>query len=189
MAAKKKKITVKNREVVSSTPFEANQNTDVRISRWRLVTVTLGLILLVGFFWYKTNSWPVVSLVDNRPIFRFQVDQMLFAQGGAQALDSLIVEQLIANDISNKNIQVSDEEIQAKLDQIKTQIGSEEAFAQALTAQGLTEDSLKKQFKLQLGLEKLVEPSTDSAVLQERIYTYVEALRASSRVKTWTSTN
>jgi hypothetical protein len=182
-----KKIISKTRKPVISEMFIEEvvtpKSNTITVSKTKLLIAALAGVGLLLLFWYKTNTWPVVALVDNMPIFRWEVDQQLYAQAGSQVVESITVERLIASEIKAKKVVVSDSEVQERIDQIKTQVGSDEAFKQALEIQGLTEESLKNQFKLQLGLERLVEPSTDSAVLQERIYNYVEGLRNSGRVK------
>lgn len=150
---------------------------------WGTKQKVAALALLLVLIWYRTDSWPVVALVNNYPISRFELNQLMYKRVGQEALENLIVDKLIIQELSVKRVTVSDDEVAKKIEEIKTQIGSQESFDQALAIQGMTQDQLKGQIKIQLALEKLVEPSTDSAVLQERVTKLVTDLRAKAAVK------
>ena len=139
---------------------------------WGTKQKIAALALLVVLFWYKTDSWPVVALVNNYPISRFELNQLMYKRVGQEALENLVVDKLIIQELSAKGVNVSDEEVTKKIEEIKTQIGSVESFEQALG-----------QIKIQLALEKLVEPSSDSAVLQERVTALVSSLRDKAVVR------
>ncbi len=165
-------------------PVEMSDSTwrDGSYNNSRKVLIVVLLVLLLGLFWYKTNSWPIVGVVNYKPIWRWQLNELMYNQVGKQAVDNLVTEQLIRDELENKEIDVKDADVDAKINDIKKQIGSDAAFNQALSVQGMTIDQLKKQIKLQLGLEKLVEPSTESAKLQEEVYAKVQDLKAKQKV-------
>ena len=150
---------------------------------WGTKQKIASLALLVVLFWYRTDSWPVVALVNNYPISRFELNQLMYKRVGQEALENLVVDKLIVQELAAKGVNVSDEEVNKKIEEIKTQIGSAESFEQALAIQGMTEEQLKGQIKIQLALEKLVEPSSDSAVLQERVTALVSSLRDKAVVR------
>lgn len=150
---------------------------------WGTKQKIVALALLLVLFWYRTDSWPVVALVNNDPITRFELNQLMYKRVGQEALENLVVDKLIVQELSSKKVTVSDDEVSKKVEEIKAQIGSQESFDQALAIQGMTEEQLKGQIKIQLALEKLVEPSTDSAVLQGRVTKLVSDLRDKAVVK------
>ena len=145
-----------------------------------------GMVVLVaaalGLFWWKTNSWPIAAVVNGFPVMRFQLNQLMYQRVGPDALEELITKRLIEDELKLKRVKVPDVQVLEKLGEIKTQLGGDEAFNQALTYSGMTIVQLKGQIKWQLGLEALVEPSTDSAVLQERVQQKVEELRQKTKV-------
>ncbi|MDO8488204.1 MAG: SurA N-terminal domain-containing protein [bacterium] len=149
---------------------------------WDKLRIPAILVLLLLLFWYATNSWPVVALVNYRPIWRWQYEQAMTGQVGKQVIENLIVEQLIRDELANKKVVVSTGDVDGQINKIKTEVGSDESFQQALAFQGMTEASLREQITMQMGLEKLVEPSTDSAKISEDIYTLVQKLRSQARV-------
>lgn len=186
-----KKQTVKRRVtkkvVDSAQKVEAPMVFDFKkeiLFRFKRLFVILGIIGLLALWWYKTNTWPVVAVVNYRPIFRFEVDQQLFSQSGREVIDGLITKNLITQELRNKKITVTAVEVDAKMAEIKKQFGTEENFKQILAAQGMTEDQVREQITLRLGLEKMVEPSSDSAKLQSEIASFIEDLKAKAKI--WT---
>lgn len=178
-----KKISPEVIEIPVVTP---KQNKDLP----KYVSAVCAVILLIVLFWYKTGSWPVVAVVNYKPIFRFQLNDTMYQQIGAQTLDSLVIEQLIKDDIAAKHIAIADADIDAKITQIKSSLGTDADFQQALAAQGLNEARLRDQVKIQLGLEKLVaDGATDSAEIQTKIYDYLTNIKTGKKVWTLTSTS
>lgn len=176
MAPKKKIAQTKRVAVIGSSNWEAKWD------KWRIPVLLLLLLLL---FWSQTNSWPVAAVVNYRPIWRWQLDRQMYRQIGQQTLDNLVTEAVIADELAAKKVEVDAKDIDAKVEDIKKQIGTEESFNQALTLQGMTLDQLKEQISMQMGLEKLVEPSTDSAKFQQQVYDLVQKLRSQAKVWTW----
>ena len=150
--------------------------------RWTHIRIGAAALLALGLFFWKTNSWPVVAVVGMRPVFRFQVTQELFKQGGQQVLENLILEQIIRDELASKKIVVDEKLVTTKIDEIKQGVGGDENFKLALESQGMTEEQLLAQVKMQLGLEKLVGPATDSAASQEAVFNLLQELRAKAKV-------
>jgi foldase protein PrsA len=189
-------------EQVEMTEMTVESTTGKRRITWLplLLLALLGLVL----FWQKTNTWPVAAIVNGRPISRFEVDRQLYKQGGQQTLDGLISQRLIESEIARQKVTVSADEVNKRLDEIKQSLG--ENFNSALQAQGLTEESVKKQLSLQLSMEKiLADKATVSAEeikqiapdgndvesaekylkqqkLQQAISTWVEELKTKSKI-------
>ena len=172
----------KSKKRVVIAPKMINSNLETVWQMWR---IPLIILLSLALFWFKTNSWPVAALVNYRPIWRWQLDELMYRQIGRQTLDNLVTEQLIKDELMIKKVQVEAKDVDAKIEDIKKQIGSDESFNQALTLQGMTVDQLKQQIGMQMGLEKLVEPSTDSAKFQKSVYGLVQKLRSQAKVWTW----
>lgn len=115
-----------------------------------IATLVLGIAIL-GYFLYKNL---IVATVNRFPITRFEVIKLLERQGGQQALDNLITRKLISQEAKKLNISISQEKINAELDQLRASLEEsgtslEDALAlQGQNLQGLTED---------IRLQKLVE--------------------------------
>ena len=149
----------------------------------KLAFVVIGCLLLLVGFWYKTKAWPVVALVNYMPITRFELNQMMYDKVGKEALDALITQKLVTEEMRTRKISITAKDIDVKLEEIKAQLGSDENFNQILELQGVTMQELRSQIEFQLKLEKLVPVSTDSAKMQEDISATLSALR--SKAKIW----
>ena len=179
MAVRAKSKTKKRVGALATT---TNNNWEAAWQMWR---IPLIILLSLVLFWFKTDSWPVAALVNNHPIWRWQLDEAMYRQLGKQTLDNIVTEQLIKDELAVRKVQIDAKDVDAKIGDIKKQIGSDESFNQALTLQGMTVDQLKQQITMQMGLEKLVEPSTDSAKFQKSVYDLVQKLRSQAKVWTW----
>lgn len=182
----RRKPTTKKADNVVEVIEPVIEKKDSRTTKYVLAAFTV--LSMLTLYWYRTNSWPVVALVNYRPIFRFQLEKQMFDQIGAETLDSMVVERLIKGDLASRKISVSPVDIDAKISQIKSQLGSEDVYKQALAAQGLTEAKLREQLGIQLGLQQMVAgDSTDSADIQTKVYDYISKIRDGKKVWTVTS--
>jgi len=98
---------------------------------------------------------PAVAKVNGAAISRKDYDKAVAAQDGQQVLDNLINDRLVKQDAAKKHVSVSTDEVDAKLKEIKGQIGTEEQYKQALSAQHITELSLRDSIRNFLLLQKL----------------------------------
>ena len=122
----------------------------------KVLGIVIVVLILAGLAFYYKNLW-IAATVDGHIISRWSVIQKLEKQNGRVALDGLIDDKLISNEAKKKNITITDEDINKKLDTIKSQIeASGGTIDAALASAGLTMDDLKKQIILQLKLEKLL---------------------------------
>ncbi len=179
MAVKSKKISkIKGIKSVDVPVVGIKQDN----KKIKMVAVGLGIVALLGLFWYKTKSWPVVALVNYMPVTRFELNQMMYDKVGKEALDALITQKLVAQEMRTRKITITAKDIDAKLEEIKVQLGSDENFNQILELQGVSMQELRSQIEFQLKLEKLVPVSTDSAKTQEDISATLSALRTKAKI-------
>lgn len=152
------------------------------VELWVTWQKVVAVALLLALFWYRTNSWPIVAMVNGAPVTRFELNQLMYSKVGDGAVEDLLTSRIISQEIANKKIKVTESEVAEKLKLIKDQIGSEESYKQALAIQGMTEKQLITQIEMQIALEKMVEPSTDSAKLQQEVGQLVQDLRTKATV-------
>lgn len=138
--------------------------------------------VLVGLFWYRTGSWPVVAVVNGAPVTRFELNQLMYTKVGQDAVEELLMSRIISQEVARKKIKVTDDEVAGKLKTLKEQIGSEDSYKQALAIQGMTEKQLLVQIRMQMALEKMVDASTDAAKLQQEVGQLVQDLRGKAVV-------
>lgn len=180
MATKTKRVTKKASNKVTKLTLKEKIQTVIRSHKWLLVVI--GCVLAIIGFWYKTHTWPIAAFVNYEPITRFELDQMMYSRVGAEALDALITQRLVSQELRNRKVSVSASEVDAKIEEIKTQLGPDNNFEQILQMQNMTLSDLKSQIEFQLKLEKLVPASTDSAALQESVANEISALRTKAKV-------
>lgn len=127
-----------------------------------------AVILIIGVLGYFGKGLFVAAIVNGQPISRIAIDSELEKQGGQKVLDAAITKILIAQELKNKNITVTDKEVNDELkkidDQLKTQ---NQTLDSALAAQGMSKSDLIVQIKIQKGVEKLL--GSDIKVTDEEI--------------------
>ncbi len=110
MAVKRASKRQSNDEVFleESVVVERDSSTSLRMTNLRKWFWVAVVVAAVVFFWYRTNTWPVVAVVNYKPIFRYQVDQALFSQGGLAMVDSLVTQKLAEAELDKLGIKIPD---------------------------------------------------------------------------------
>lgn len=132
----------------------------------------LGLLAVLAIFWYKTNTWPIAAIANGRVITRYTLNKNLYQQGGKTVLDSLVTEQLVKQELDNKKITVSKDEVNKRYEEIKKTLPAGSDVKALLAAQGMTEADLLKQIELQLRIQKAI--SGNSTISEDEINKYIE---------------
>jgi len=122
----------------------------------RYLLIGIALILGIGFWLYKTNNFPIVAVVGMRPVTRFEVNRELYKQSGKSMVDNLVTEILINNELKRSGVVITDTEMNEKIDTIKQSLGEGQDLESLLAQRGMTLDDVKKQLRLQMGVEKLL---------------------------------
>lgn len=126
-------------------------------------------VLLMGFF---ARGLVIAATVNGSPISRLSVIEELEKQGGKSALDSLITQKLIENEAKKQNIAVSEEELNAEMQKIETQVTAQGGtLEQALAQQGMTVESLRNQVRVQQQMQKLLGDAV--TVTDEEVQKYI----------------
>ncbi len=94
-----------------------------------------------------------------------------------QIVDELVNQVLLEQVIDEMGVSVSQEEVDNRLADTKEQLGGEEAFEQALIAEGLSEEELRSQISLSLRTQAYLEEELDLSSV-EATDEEVEALYA-----------
>lgn len=145
----------------------------------RIILIILALLIAGALVWmiYGNNvgtNQAAVAEVNGEEISRSEYDRAIesvrqsYEQSGAevnvedaqirqQALESLINQRLGLSAATEAGITVSDEEIDSQLEEIRSQMPSEEAFQQQLSAVGLTEAELREELRRQIRLQKFFD--------------------------------
>lgn len=104
------------------------------------------------------DNGEVVAEVNGENINKEELYDLMLKQSGPQILDALIVEKIVEFEIEKNKIEISDEDIQAEIDNMKEYYGGEEQFNMALAQAGLKEQDMKDDISKNIKLKKLVDP-------------------------------
>ncbi len=137
----------------------------------------LTLIVVDLIVQYINNDYSV-AIVNGYRIPRSEYEKRLDEAYGTTIATQLINEQLVLEQAQKDEVAVTEEEIQALIDETIKTIGSQEAFQSALEANGLTEETYRRSLRIQILAEKMVvdEPSDEDllAYFEENKATYFE---------------
>jgi len=114
------------------------------------------LIVLLAVVFLTNKGLLVAAFVDGKPIFRWELNNVLVSRFGKQTLEGIISERLIADEARKSSIDVMQEEIDAKINEIVKNLGGNVKIEDLLTYQGMTKADFKSQIRLQLAVEKLL---------------------------------
>lgn len=81
-----------------------------------------------------------------------------------RAIEQLIEDKLILSEAKKLNIEVSDKEINARLEEVKRNFGSEEDFENAILDQRMTIKDLKARYKEQMMTRKLIDQNVGARI-------------------------
>lgn len=146
---------------------------------WVVLSAVLVIALIVVLIkppFGGGSSNGAVATVNGTKITKDQLYDVLVNANGKAALDNLIVENLVQQEMSATNIAFADQDITDELEAVKLQFGTEEAFQSALDQYGYTEDVLRNEMKLSAMIRKALESKTD--VTDEEVQAYFDQNKA-----------
>lgn len=125
-----------------------------------IIAVILVIVLVVVLFKLPLQSNKdqnnVVARINSDVITKDELYDVLVAQGGAAALDSLISDKIVDLELKKKGFEVAEKDVDSELQAMILQYGGQESFNQALASYGYTENDIKKNIKMNLSATKLV---------------------------------
>ena len=139
------------------------------------IIITILTVILL-FALALSRGYILVAIVNNRPIFRFQLTQTLMSRYGKQTLESMISERIIAQEAQKSGVSITQEEIDAQEEEVLKSFGGKITLDELLKFQGTTKQEFDSQIRLQLLVNKLLEKGV--TVTDEEIATYKETNRA-----------
>lgn len=86
-----------------------------------------------------------------------QLNQQQEAQLKNQILDGMIVREVLEQKAAEMGIEVTDDEYQQQLQQVRSQFDSELAFETALEQEGFSLDSFEQELRRQMRIQKLIQ--------------------------------
>ena len=118
--------------------------------------VLVAAVLVLAFLLYQNKNIFVVATVNGRPVWRWELDSRLTQQYGSSTLDELTSEDIIRQEAANRGITATPDEINQKISDIEKSLSGRMTLTDALSAQGMTMEDLRRQLELQVLMEKMI---------------------------------
>ncbi|MED3551297.1 peptidylprolyl isomerase [Cytobacillus praedii] len=122
---------------------------------WISGSAILAIALLVTIFAMSEKN---VASVNGEKISEKELNELLVAQYGSEALDSLITEKIISQEKKKEKIKVSKEELDAEMTAYMESYGGKDAFEEILANNGVERSTIEKNIENYLVTKKLLEP-------------------------------
>ncbi len=134
--------------------------------------IVVAVLLLLGAIWLYRSGNIVAATVNGKPIFRWHLNRALVSRFGQQTLESMITEQLIADAAKKEGIDLTSQEVEAKINEIVKGLGENVNLDELLRYQGMTRDDFEHQIRLQITVEKIL--SRDIAIEETEVDTFLK---------------
>lgn len=156
--AKKSRVSSVRHEVLGETVSEfvapVSQSTKASAPmRWGMLIV--GVLCIVGIY-AASKGYIVAAIVNGSPVFRWDVTRMLTARYGQQTLESIISEKLIADTAKKEGVIISQNDIDAKTNEVVKSLGPNVKLEDLLKYQGMNKADFEHQIALQLTVERIL---------------------------------
>lgn len=143
-------IDTKTEGLLSQAPMMPRP--PMHMKKIALIVLLLGIIAI----FVSNKGLLVAAIVNGRPIFRWQLNQTMLSRFGNQTLEGMISEALIADEARKSGVVVSQEEVDAKVQDVVGSLGGSVSIDELLKYQGMSRAEFENQIRLQLTVEKLL---------------------------------
>src|SRR3989344_8149890 len=103
----------------------------------KLAAVVL-ILVIVGALLYRNRSLFIVATVNGQPILRSELNKRLTDRFGSQTLEAMVGERLVTAAARKEGVQVSQDEIKAKITEVEQGLQGQMKLDDALALQGIT---------------------------------------------------
>lgn len=137
-----------------------------------VVILVIGLIAL----FVSNKGLLVAAIVDGKPIFRWDLNNVLVSRFGTQTLEGMISERLISQEAAKAGVTVTQAELDTKTKALVDSLGGGMNIDQLLQYQGMSRADFDSQLRLQMTVEKLL--GKDIAITDADITSYIATASA-----------
>lgn len=130
------------------------------------------LVVLAAVLGYFFRDRLLVAVVNGKPVFRCKLNQLLVKSSGKEALENLIVEGLIKEEVKKNQVVITKEDIDGEIKKISAQFGDETKFEEVLKAQGMTMDDFRSQIETKLQVYRIL--GKDITVSEDEISQFLK---------------
>lgn len=156
----------------------------------KIIIIAALLILIAAGAWYflssdssfseeNNDNEDVVAIVNGEKVFQSELDsaemQVAANQGidinsageqereqiQSQAINNLVSQKLLSQVVQESDIEASEEEIDEQVEAIKDQFETDQEFQEALSFEGLTEEELRSEVRLNVAIQNYIDQEID----------------------------
>lgn len=160
------KLDVEKKDVIADV-----SSLQSKILSRKIFIIILSVLLMAGVL-YLVFKWLVIAWVDNKPVTRVTLYNLLEQRYGSEVEEQILVEALIEGESTKKGIKITEDDINQEISKTEQQVGGKETLQSLLAQQQISEDDFKKQLRLQLLVRKLFGENV--IISDEEIKSYVE---------------
>ncbi len=162
----RKAVKIKKDEVMETPkPMAAISN------KPKLIIFAVLAVAILALLVWKFRTLFVVAMVNNKPITRYEFENLLMSRYGKQTLDELINERLVREKAEKDHVIVANSEVDAKIADLTKMLAGQTTLEAALAQQGMTMDEFRNQIYLQTLVEKIAAPQV--SVTDKEIQDYI----------------
>ncbi|MDQ0272871.1 peptidylprolyl isomerase [Cytobacillus purgationiresistens] len=136
--------------------------------------VILAIAVAVALFFLLDNK---VATVNGEKISKTDLNEALLSQYGATALDTLITDKIVLQEMKKEKVKISDDEIADEMVNYMDAYGGEDEFKEVIKDSGVEISTIEQNIMIYLGTKKLIEPRID--IKEEDIQSYFDENKAS----------
>lgn len=204
IAKRHEMIDEKTEDILSVPTMDYAQSPSGKsFTKW----VVLAFVVLIALGAYLgSRGYIVAAMVNGKPLFRWDVERSLVSRFGAQTLESMISERLIADTAASQGVNITKEDVEKKMNDLVKTLGPDVKIEDLLKYQGMTKSDFENQIRLQLTVEKLLGKdvavtdievdefivknretmtATDEAALRTEAKTALESQKVSEKIQPW----
>lgn len=174
-----KKSEVKETQVTSKKVDEETTPKEVKREKFSLkikvrTIVQVGIVVALMLLFFLKPELFIAADVNGQPVTRIALLKELETSYGKQTLETLITKKLIFQEAKEKNIEVTQEDLDAKYTELESAMAAQSTdLSEFLKQQGMTREELNEELKIQIIVEKSV--ADQLTVTDEEINTYIES--------------
>ncbi|MBN1263372.1 MAG: SurA N-terminal domain-containing protein [Candidatus Pacebacteria bacterium] len=123
---------------------------------WLLTTLLSFLIVILIVLNSKFQGLIMVATVNDRPIYSWQFFPWFWKKYGPQALEEMIITNLLTEEASKQQVAVTQNDLTLKISQIQKDYGGHARLLDYLSQEGISYQEFEDHLRRQLLIEKLI---------------------------------
>ena len=163
---------------LSTTPQELSEpinkspsGLSVFKKRKTAILIAIVILAIAGLAFLFKDKF-IVATINGKPIFRYELNQRLTGSFGKETLENLIVERLIKEEATKKNVVVNEGDISKEVQKVEASLGAGTKLEDVLKYQGVSLAEFKNQLELRLKVNRILEK--EITVTQEEVDKYLK---------------